>query len=343
MTTHTFSLKSVNDEGTALESGICDGSGRLPSEASSGNTFYIKKPGQGVPFCFFVEGCGFTFTLVIEDSLNTEITDDCEYTPTFTIYNSSEDVISSSFAWDADLEAWLVNIDNPDDTDPDGYFITYNATPNGVLSQYPRKYKTGDKFNPDDLIKPGSYEGIIPFFKLGAEVVIQGTPSPTDCPVSIWPQFESGYFLVGLNDTFSKSRQIESSVDYIVYTGVYNAGWTTPVYARGGGDCALPFSCYSGIIPPIGYDVSVYITWSVGGESHPFGWYGTVRDEVENSSYISTSISAGGTTSIPSPMVGECLDYTTPWPFDRKPNPAYLQFLAISASCLGVSAAVNYA
>jgi len=59
MTTHTFSLKSVNDEGTALESGICDGSGRLPSEASSGDTFYIKKPGQGVPFCFFVNPLGY--------------------------------------------------------------------------------------------------------------------------------------------------------------------------------------------------------------------------------------------------------------------------------------------
>jgi hypothetical protein len=58
MTTFTFGLQKCNAEGEALVDGTC-GTVRQPEDAISvsGNTVtaYIKKPGQGVPYCFKVE------------------------------------------------------------------------------------------------------------------------------------------------------------------------------------------------------------------------------------------------------------------------------------------------
>lgn len=59
MTTHTVQLQPVNQNGEPLVEGMCgERSGRAASDCIevSGNSViaYIKKPGQGIPYCFFL-------------------------------------------------------------------------------------------------------------------------------------------------------------------------------------------------------------------------------------------------------------------------------------------------
>lgn len=76
-----------------------------------------------------------------------------------------------------------------DETDPfvlnpNGYYA-YFSCQDSTGSQYPYKYKSADYYNPDNLILPGSYEDIIPYWKIdtvefvGTEVYAAGPQQST--------------------------------------------------------------------------------------------------------------------------------------------------------------------
>ncbi len=111
-----------------------------------------------------VRACGFVFTLtradgaLATDALGVWI-DAC---------NSSGQSVDTS-ANHLGNGKWAVTfVDPADGKDQDGYWFSYGCT-HGIGTQYPHRFKSADKLQPGDLIKPGEYADTIPFFKVTGE------------------------------------------------------------------------------------------------------------------------------------------------------------------------------
>jgi hypothetical protein len=71
MTTKTFALKPANDDGDPLIDGT-GGSQRMPDDCISVSgttvTAYIKEPGRGIPYWFYVQGSGYDWIYYVGEN-----------------------------------------------------------------------------------------------------------------------------------------------------------------------------------------------------------------------------------------------------------------------------------
>ena len=122
----------------------------------------------------FVDGpksCGFRFKLTRGDE--TLITEDSGLLSYINLYNSDDEAISITEpiytpvpATGEDTDGfWSFNILNSGDADPNGYWVDYSCE-DGILTQYPYRYKDSEKEEYDDLIPIGVYEDIVPYWKV---------------------------------------------------------------------------------------------------------------------------------------------------------------------------------
>lgn len=94
-----------------------------------------------------------------------------ELTPSFSVYNSSNEWINAQAIYIGDdgypsvPGKWKVVIPEHYYIDPNGYWVSYSCLQSPVGVQYPGIYKTENKGQRSDLIQPGEYQDTIPYFK----------------------------------------------------------------------------------------------------------------------------------------------------------------------------------
>lgn len=162
--------------------------------------------------------CGFQFKLIRgDDTLITELSGLLIY---FKVYNSSEELLAiTTPEYNAETEYWSFSIDNPEDVDPDGYWVDYLCE-DGILTQYPTKYKAADKRQPGDLIIIDEYEDTIPFWKI--EDYVDTEDYAGQCSGSL----SSIVYLIFYDENWVRSRILKTSVSYRV---TYSVDSTTNV------------------------------------------------------------------------------------------------------------------
>ena len=160
------------------------------SSVGSEGTFYIKKSNQGV---YLVETKLNPIEIpVLESEFLFDLTLDLigplavEHNPNFSVYDlNGVQIQNSSYEYNETTGKWRVYGTNGEKlANPDGYWVDFNCD-NGVSSQYPKRYKEGDKRNEADLILPGSYTDSIPYFKITGTFDV-----PTFTPVRYEAVFE---------------------------------------------------------------------------------------------------------------------------------------------------------
>ncbi|MFH2098047.1 MAG: hypothetical protein ABIJ95_00940 [Pseudomonadota bacterium] len=160
------------------------------------------------------------------------------------IYDADANPLDVTKAWDADLGAWLVPLDNPADYELGRYWVRYSCT-SGLTTQYPGRYKTADQWAEADLVGPGVLADTIPFWEMDLEwtpdVPVWMAPSVWDevlCdalsayePTAVdrlWVQYPGEWApsTVWLNSAADITRRltVRSSVPYRVAWGVLASG-----------------------------------------------------------------------------------------------------------------------
>jgi len=108
-----------------------------------------------------VKRCGFQFKFTRGDG--TPVDDTMLYY--IDVYTSSYIQVPIDYTYDPDTGYFSITFTDPDDADdPAGYWVAYNCT-DGVYTQYPYNYKYDDQWQLTNLLKPGAYEDVIPYFK----------------------------------------------------------------------------------------------------------------------------------------------------------------------------------
>jgi len=212
------------------------------SETADGNPFaaddrvLVTNSGEGavaanMKVIGFEDGlprnCGFQFKFTRGET--TLITEADDLSLSISVYNSDDVGVSiTTPIYNQTTEFWEFNIADVGDFDPDGYWIDYNCD-DGLLTQYPFKYKEDDKDKTEDLIHVGTYEGDIPFWKVTEPVSITGTLGCTGTGrgSTIWTNFIddlaqiSGYVYID-GDIYTKTLKVEASIPYQVWWKLRN-------------------------------------------------------------------------------------------------------------------------
>lgn len=134
--------------------------------------------------------------------------------PSFTVYNSLREWVETEItAYDPITGYFTVSFVNPEEaTDQNGYWFFYDCL-YGVPTQYPYCYKTADKWKNEDLIKPGTYEDTIPYFK-------NTVTFSKEKQLLSGPWYEANtsdkYYLDVYADPLLITVNVDSSVPYII-------------------------------------------------------------------------------------------------------------------------------
>jgi hypothetical protein len=166
-----------------------------------------------------IRSCGveFHFYLTCHGSAITDVSDDYIY---FDICNSDGNTIGYYYGYgdyeysygitvtyDPDKGYWALKIDNEDDYDPNGYFVSYESD-YGICTQYPHKYKTADLQLEADLIQPGTYTDNLPYFNYTITYSKQKEHLAG-------PGYDLGYFYMDVyNDPLIVTINVDSELPY---------------------------------------------------------------------------------------------------------------------------------
>ena len=129
----------------------------------------------------------------------------------------------NKFKYDSATGCWEISSytdpDYPFVPNKDGYFVTYDCK-DSLWSQYPYRYKGAEQFAPADLVKPGSYTDVIPYWKVDThyEGVESGSPPGGGSePISVnyypWPG-SGGSIALKAGGVATKHYVVTSSVPY---------------------------------------------------------------------------------------------------------------------------------
>lgn len=164
-----------------------------------------------------------------------------------TVYNSKEEEIAiTTPEYNEITQYWGFNLEDPEDKDPDGFWISYRCS-YGLYTQYPYRYMPEDFSKSKDLIHLGTYEDTIPYWKIDTwDETYPFVPPPkgvTEITPEVAEWIESGKYIVykkvdfytkkGLSTIgFTYTRKITSSVPYNVQFRVtshfFNYQYTRP-------------------------------------------------------------------------------------------------------------------
>lgn len=181
----------VGEEPAQRSNGALEGAA---SAFSDGNEVIVQceildsttyKPLYVIGFVGKAKQCGFRFKLRREDApfdpenldAQTLLTD--AHDMRHSLVDSNGNWIWTDWEYNDQTEYWDLTFHDPDHRsgseadpspklDPNGYWIWYWSSSIAtyvVNTQYPYKYKTADQQNNDDLIKPGTYEGLLPYLR----------------------------------------------------------------------------------------------------------------------------------------------------------------------------------
>ena len=169
------------------------------------------------------KNCKVWFIFKLTRGDGTEITEDSGLLSNIEVYNSSKVLISTTLEWKFDISRWKVTINNLEDVDLNGYFVTYGCLQRVWGSvQYPYRYLDADKWQSSDLIQPGSYEDTIPYKYVEDLVIGPNYFSPIDwgnnCPpasgdISYYPDFLP-LDIFGYVDTLTFRQNVISSIPF---------------------------------------------------------------------------------------------------------------------------------
>lgn len=160
--------------------------------------------------------CGFQFKFTRGDG--TLITEDSGLLSYIQLYNSSNILLLvTEPVYNTETEYWEFNLADLTDADKDGYWIDYKCE-DGILTQYPYRYKSADKDQVEDLIPIGAYEDIIPYWKTEFSYVNIVPGSLVTCPDAPYDPAHSGsgYFVMAPLLSWAKRYNVKSSVPYQV-------------------------------------------------------------------------------------------------------------------------------
>ena len=171
----------------------------------------------------------FRFRLTREDDINPD-----NHTLLTNVHDMRHSFVDSNGNWiwtdweyNTTTEYWDLTFHDPNhrsgswddpspNLDPNGYWIWYwsNLIATNVLNtQYPHRYKFADQQNNDDLIKPGAYKGLLPYWK----TALGWNKDITDACTGACPaEFYVSSFRVQFNAPFAQILTVYSSVPYIV-------------------------------------------------------------------------------------------------------------------------------
>jgi len=310
----TFSIKPVNSEGTPLENGVCGNSGRLPANSitvSGANVAaYIKKPGQGIPYCFYLKRGGFTFALTHGDG--TVITEASGLLSYIKVYNSAKVLIATTSVWDAGINKWRVTLDDPNYADENGYFAVYTTTENGLSVQYPYRYLAADKWNSNDLIPTGDYSDTIPYWEVDG--IVDGPEYSGECAEVGLP-----YINIIRGGSFTRSRTIKTSVNFRTTYYISNGNVGLNGLSKGGGtgaDCSNPID----ICTDLAYNQpQPLVAWNLGGVTKQHYWVGAVTDDTVVGSYSELTKTITVVDSSPETYTVYCTDWDSGYPYPQLP------------------------
>jgi len=126
-----------------------------------------------------------------------------------------------TYTFDSLTGYWTITSEQDFD-DANGYWLEYLCS-DGILTQYPYKYKTADKNNTSNLQSPGTYQDIIPYWK------VEYTTTPTEIPelTVSFDDFAPGgvrqrtifdilYLYIKPGTEFKKNAKVYSSIPYEV-------------------------------------------------------------------------------------------------------------------------------
>lgn len=191
------------------------------------------------------KACGFQFKLTHGDGT---IVDNAKL-DYFKVYNSTGSLLTiSEPTYNADTEFWSFNITG--EPDENGYWINYNTDEFGLDTQYPFKYKDGDKQEEGDLIPIGVYEDDLPYWD--NQEYEDSPPYTGSCATS-----NPDLFAI-FRDTFTREKTIKSSIPYRV-THTINSNSASVIihqhersFCAFGGwnpDCSKPLTACAGVPP----------------------------------------------------------------------------------------------
>lgn len=177
----------------------------------------------------------FAFQLIREGWPSQTIVDESLITGSIEVYNSSMVLLTPTITYSATW--WTIDIPE-DQKDPAGYWVNYNCT-NGIATQYPRKYKTADKWAVGNRVQPGRYVGMIPYW----EVTDYESPSTTEIATGdvtedfiydgyyrVVPAGYYGSILIPKDGIYQFGKTVRSSVPYGVYSQMTNGPGTHLYY-----------------------------------------------------------------------------------------------------------------
>jgi hypothetical protein len=108
-----------------------------------------------------IRSCGWRFKLLRDDG--TVMTDAAEYAVEIYFYDSDHNLIVTENTYDSETQYWTVKPSGG--KDPDGYFVKMKCSDSVNYVQYPYRWKPGDWWQTDDLVKPGTYTAPMPYFR----------------------------------------------------------------------------------------------------------------------------------------------------------------------------------
>lgn len=211
--------------------------------AEDDNVYILSREGRvsaaNLKIVGFVDGLklcgGFRIKLTRGDGIL--ITEESGLLSLIKVYNSSDVLLTiTTPEYSIETEYWSFNLVDPGDVDLNGYWVDYLCE-DGVLTQYPYRYKEDDKNKEADLIKSGIYEDNIPYWV----VTDFESPVPTEqefirsSPVDLGPngimQSPQLKLYIGSEINYNLGKTVKSSVPYkITYQAV---PWSVAGYYYG--------------------------------------------------------------------------------------------------------------
>jgi|GEM_PF-6334224 len=86
------------------------------------------------------------------------------------VLDADRNYLDATPTWDADLGAWVVTLDNPEDYELGRYWLRCSCA-DGLTTQYPGRYKTADQWADADMVEMGVYTDTIPYWTMDLEWV----------------------------------------------------------------------------------------------------------------------------------------------------------------------------
>lgn len=203
--------------------------------------------------------CGFQFKLIRDDGTIID-SPEYEWATIFSCRNASgQNFAPENVVYNEETQYWSFNIPGFA-RDVDGYWIRFVFIEDSIDTVYPYKYKTADKYQEADLIKPGKYEAAVPYWRTESSAVAgtiecDGNELAVDFISGV---AKEGAFIFLNGGAYELKRNVKSSIPYKVTWNTRDNStrtkravetWTVADYRIQWEDCCLMPPEYEDCVP----------------------------------------------------------------------------------------------